>query len=123
MPEPDYRQSDVTGQKWRRSCHGEFDNAIMPFSRYGNCWTYALPRWWRHGGYLAIRRADGVGLCRFLPVPHAIWISRLARRGNVMRQFVPVKRRQTVCCPMFVGYYAGEVRSVESPHDAVTQEQ
>lgn len=25
--EPDYRQSAVTGTKWRRSCHGEFDNA------------------------------------------------------------------------------------------------
>lgn len=36
MPEPDYRQSDVTGQKWRRSCHGEFDNAHgrVPWIRF-----------------------------------------------------------------------------------------
>jgi len=36
MSEPDYRQSNVTGQKWRRSCHGEFDNAFgrTPWIRY-----------------------------------------------------------------------------------------
>jgi hypothetical protein len=36
MPEPDYRQSDVTGKKWRRSCHGEFDNAFgkVPWIRF-----------------------------------------------------------------------------------------
>lgn len=36
MPEPDYRQSDVTGQKWRRSCHGEFDNehGKVPWIRF-----------------------------------------------------------------------------------------
>lgn len=96
-------------------------NAIMPSSRYGNCWIYALPRWWRYGGYLAVRRADGVGLCRVLPVPHVIWISHLARRGNVLSQFVPEKRRQTKCWPKFVGYYDGEVRNVESPRDAATR--
>ncbi len=26
--EPDYRQTNVTGSKWRRSCHGEFDNGF-----------------------------------------------------------------------------------------------
>jgi len=36
MPEPDYRQSNVTGSKWRRSCHGEFDNGYgkVPWIRY-----------------------------------------------------------------------------------------
>ena len=36
MPEPDYRQSDVTGQKWRRSCHVEFDNehGKVPWIRF-----------------------------------------------------------------------------------------
>lgn len=36
MPEPDYRQSSISGQKWRRSCHGEFDNAFgrTPWIRY-----------------------------------------------------------------------------------------
>ena len=34
--EPDYRQSAVTGTKWRRSCHGEFDNAYgrTPWIRF-----------------------------------------------------------------------------------------
>ena len=36
MAEPDYRQSNVTGSKWRRSCHGEFDNGYgkVPWIRF-----------------------------------------------------------------------------------------
>ena len=97
-------------------------HAIMPSSRHGNCWTYALPRWWRSGGYIAIRRADRVALCKWLPVPHALHIERLPRRGGKLSQFVPTKRKQPRVCPAVVGYYAGEVRNVESPHDAATQE-
>lgn len=34
--EPDYRQSAISGTKWRRSCHGEFDNALgsVPWIRF-----------------------------------------------------------------------------------------
>jgi len=36
MPEPDYRQSQVAGQKWRRSMHGEFANPFngVPWIRF-----------------------------------------------------------------------------------------
>lgn len=95
---------------------------IWPGAGMGNCWTYAMPRWWRSGGYIAIRRADRVALCKWLPVPHALHIERLPRHGVKLSQFVPVKRKQPKVCPAVVGYYAGEVRNVESPHDAATQE-
>jgi hypothetical protein len=37
MPtEPDYRKISVTGERWRRCCHGEFDNAsgATPWIRF-----------------------------------------------------------------------------------------
>lgn len=95
---------------------------IWPNAGMGNCWTHVLPRWWRRGGYIAIRRADRVSLCKWLPVPHALHIESLPRRGVKLSQFVPTKRKQPRVCPAVVGYYAGEVRNVESPHDAATQE-
>jgi len=95
---------------------------IWPNSGMGNCWTHVLPRWWRRGGYIAIRHSDRVSLCKWLPVPHALHIESLPRRGVKLSQFVPTKRKQPRVCQAVVGYYAGEVRNVESPHDAATQE-
>ena len=94
---------------------------IWPNAGMGNCWTHVLPRWWRRGGYIAIRRADRVSLCKWLPVPHALHIARLPRSGVKLSQFVPIKRKQPHIFPAIVGYYVGEVRTVEAPHNA-TQE-
>lgn len=94
---------------------------IWPSAGMGNCWTHVLPRWWRRGGYIAIRRADRVSLCKWLPVPHALHIESLPRKGVSLTQFVPTKRNQPRFCPAVVGYYVGEVRTVEAPHNA-TQE-
>ena len=94
---------------------------IWPNSGMGNCWTHVLPRWWRRGGYIAIRRSDRVALCKWLPVPHALHIESLPRKGVSLTQFIPIRRKQPRICPAIVGYYVGEVRTVEAPHNA-TQE-
>lgn len=94
---------------------------IWPNAGMGNCWTHVLPRWWRRGGYIAIRRADRVSLCKLLPVPHALHLESLPRKGVSLTQFVPIRRKQPRICPAIVGYYVGEVRTVEAPHNA-TQE-
>ena len=94
---------------------------IWPNAGMGNCWTHVLPRWWRRGGYIAIRRADRVSLCKWLPVPHALHIESLPRKGVSLTQFVPVKRKQPRICPAIVGYYVGEVRTVEAPHNATEE--
>ena len=94
---------------------------IWPSAGMGNCWTHVLPRWWRRGGYIAIRRADRVSLCKWLPVPHALHIESLPRNGVSLTQFVPTKRKQPRFCPAVVGYYVGEVRTVEAPHNATEE--
>lgn len=89
---------------------------IVPSSKFGNCWTYALPRWWRHGGYLLVRSADGVKFMNFFPVPHVLWVRKLPRRGVDLQQFVPVDRKPAKWFPLYTTYFNGELRSVEAPH-------
>lgn len=114
----------VSGQTlWRLFANGtkQAIATLAPNSGMGNCWTHVLPRWWRRGGYIAIRRADRVALCKWLPVPHALHIESLPRKGVSLTQFIPIRRKQPRISPAIVGYYVGKVRTVEAPHNA-TQE-
>ena len=61
---------------------------LHPEARVGNCWTYAVPRMIRHGGYLGFRRVHGVTLFG-LPLPHAMWLPRLGQ----VRMTYPRRRR------------------------------
>lgn len=90
----------------------------LPDSTYQNCWLAILWKWHRYGGYLAIRQADGTRLLRFLPVPSAIWIQELPRRGVSLEYYAPLNRRYSVCCPWYVGYFRGRIRLVDSDHKA-----
>jgi len=45
---------------------------LWPEADRGNCWSFALPRWWTQGGYLAIV-PSGLWLGP-VPVLHAIWV-------------------------------------------------
>lgn len=88
-----------------------------PHSKYGNCWTYALPRWLLHGGYLAIRPADGVRLLRLLIIPHALWVRQTPGDGK-LKHFAPDKRRESRFLPWYVLYFRGHVKTEDAPHDA-----
>jgi hypothetical protein len=89
-----------------------------PDSAYSNCWLHALVKWRQHGGYIMMREADGQRFLRIFPVPHAIWVSHLPRRGVELEQYIPIDRHTTSCCPWYTVYYRGVVRRVESPHPA-----
>jgi len=73
---------------------------IWPEADHGNCWTYALPRWHREGGYLAVcitpLRWRGVQL----RVPHAIWVP-----GSLLdvplHQTLPVKKQSGLLASWF----------------------
>jgi hypothetical protein len=87
-------------------------------SAYSNCWLHALVKWRKHGGYILMRAADGQRFLRIFPVPHAIWVSSLPRRGVELEQYIPIDRHSNECCPWYTVYYRGEIRTVESPHPA-----
>lgn len=81
-------------------------------STYGNCWTYALPRYHKHGGYLLVRPAQGVRVLGF-KVPHVAWISELPIDGLVMEAFDPLDRKVNKWVPWRVVWYHGQVINYE----------
>ena len=91
---------------------------VMPDSTWQNCWLAVLWKWHRYGGYLAIRPADGTRLLKYLPVPSAIWIQELPRRGVKLEYYAPLDRKYSNYCPLYVGYFRGRIRLADSEHKA-----
>ncbi len=91
---------------------------LMPDSGWQNCWLAVLWKWHKYGGYLAVRPADGTRLLKYLPVPSAIWIQELPRRGVKLEYYAPMDRRYSDCCPWYVGYFKGRIRFADSEHKA-----
>ncbi len=94
-----------------------FAKKVHPAATVGNCWTHALPNWWAHGGYLAMRSADGQKFIGVFPVMHVIWIKSLPRKTS-LEQYVPIKRQTSNILPWYTIGYKGVVRKVEAPHNA-----
>ena len=91
---------------------------VMPDSPWQNCWLAVIWKWHRYGGYLAVRPADGTKLLRYLPVPSAIWLQELPRRGVKLEYYAPINRKYSDCCPWYVGYFRGKIRLADSRHVA-----
>lgn len=72
--------------------------------RYGNCWTYALPRWLRNprGSYLVVRMSK-----------HAFWPHVFLAHsidGLEVEEFKPVKPKEGVRAWFHAIIYEGRVR-------------
>jgi hypothetical protein len=90
---------------------------ILPHAREGNCWSYALDKWARHGGYLLVRNADGQRFLGKFPVPHVEWVKHWGIDNDV-RYFVPTRRKSSSWVPWYTIYYSGRIWRREKPHDA-----
>lgn len=65
---------------------------LWPDANYGNCWSFAVPRWWRSGGSLQMREADDVKFFgRRARVPHVNWVHRMPADVGVHRT-EPIER-------------------------------
>lgn len=93
---------------------------VLPGATSGNCWSFALPKWHKHGGYLLIRDADGQRFLNLFKVPHVIWVKTLPPKGSTidLEQFVPVKRKVARWLPLHTVYYEGRTRTTEVPHNS-----
>ena len=63
---------------------------LWPEADKGNCWTYALPRWYLHGGYLSIRWANGARIFG-RRIPHVIWLHEIPA-DTPLQQTEPLRR-------------------------------
>jgi hypothetical protein len=83
---------------------------LWPGATHGNCWSFAGPRWVRHGGYLLVRLADGV------PMLHAAIVHRLPADGVQLEQFMPARRRRGWRGVLSAFYFRGAISRDEKPH-------
>ena len=90
---------------------------IDPTHKRGNCWTYALPEFIEKGGYLAVRASDGITFLKVFIVPHVLYMPILHGR-SVILQYVPINRKSSFLFPWYAVNYHGEIRVVESNHNA-----
>jgi len=91
---------------------------VIPGASKGNCWSYTFARWWKYGGYLAIRKADGNGFIKFLPLPHVIWLKRIDWKFADVEQLIPKVRKHSKWFPWYSIYFDGKVINKEFRHDA-----
>jgi hypothetical protein len=96
-------------------------DSLVPNSTVGNCWSFALSRWWKSGGYIAIRRSDNNGFLKFLPLPHIIWIKRMDWNFAEIEHLVPAVRRSSKWFPWYAVYFDGRISNKEAPHDVAGQ--
>ena len=89
---------------------------VLPDARWGNCWTYAAARWWRLGGYIALRPSDGIALIGGIPIPHAVWVPELT--GEVRMTYPVDPRIQNVWMPLQALLFAYTVWHRDAPHGA-----
>lgn len=87
---------------------------LMPGRMFGNCWTFALPRYLQRGGYLIIRPADDVRFLGIFRITHVIWAQELPK-GMEVEQFVPLTRSRSKWFPWQTIWYAGRQRNRERP--------
>jgi len=94
-----------------------FIEKLFPNSNAGNCWSHALPRWTKDGGYLAIRPAAGQTFLKYFFIPHVIWVKHL-HPESIVEQLVPTKRKNNKWFPYYVFYFKGTIKTTEKSTDA-----
>ena len=93
---------------------------IIPNSDKGNYWSYATPKWSKHGGYLAIRKLSDNKFLGLFPVVHALWIKEFSK-DNVIEQTIPVNRSISKLLPLQTFYFRYRISQTEKPKNAKVQ--
>lgn len=86
---------------------------VLPRATWGNCWTFAVPMWFKHGGYMSLRRSDDIALFGHIGIPHAAWQSSL---NGDLRMTSPVTRVANLFLPIHTLLFEYEIWHGDSPH-------
>ena len=95
-------------------------DSLISTETFGNCWTHALTRYRKRGGYLIVRPADDVRVLGRWTVPHVIWC-RVLPDDIRIEQFVPTVRSRSKWFPWRTIWYEGRIRHRERPHPGAEQ--
>lgn len=88
-----------------------------PKATWGNCWSFVGPRWFKHGGYLVVRPADGVRIAGSGWVPHAMWMPEIGTDASIVQTF-PESRSGAQWLPWRVIYFPYRVVRKERAHNS-----
>ncbi|MBK8772736.1 MAG: hypothetical protein IPM06_20230 [Rhizobiales bacterium] len=88
-----------------------------PKATWGNCWSFVGPRWFKHGGYICARPADGVRLLGKFWIPHAFWMPEIGADASI-QQTVPDHRSNAQWLPWRVLYFPYRVIRKERAHNS-----
>ena len=77
---------------------------VWPEADHGNCWSYAGPRWLKHGGYLAVRVVPSAKFLGAFPVLHAVLLHQMPD-GAVLEMTMPLRRQKTKWLPWRTFYF------------------
>lgn len=70
-----------------------------------NCFMFAVRKWWREGGYIAIRKS------RHLPILHFIWVKSLD--GCEIQHYVPVEPRKGLRGLCHKMHFEGKIKTTD----------
>lgn len=70
-----------------------------------NCLFYALSKWLRYGGYIAIRRSRST----VIPYPHFLWIPSLD--GVYVEHYAPIDSASEKASGIGLVWFSGEIRT------------
>lgn len=96
-----------------------FGDRLIPGTTFSNCWAFSLSRWWKYGGYIAIRKSDGNKFLGFLPLPHIIWIKSISWDHAEIEHLIPNERKKTSWFPWYAIYFDGYISNNEKSHKAM----
>jgi hypothetical protein len=72
---------------------------------WGNCWFWALWKYWREGGYLVVRRS------KYIPVPHVMWTNTM--KGKMLWEFHPLRPKTGFIGIISSPFFRGVVRKIK----------
>lgn len=77
---------------------------VWPDADRGNCWSFALHRWCKGRGVLALTFVEDARLLRIFPVVHCALLPSLPREAQI-EMTIPRKRRSTQWLPWWAFYF------------------
>lgn len=85
---------------------------LLPDADKGNCWSFALPRWYLSGGYLVIRWSKSREKIFGMRIPHVIWVSD-GIQNTELQQTIPLNlTTKKILPPVF--YFKYKVVTTET---------